>query len=66
MCVVVVVVVVVVYLVVVVVVYLVIKLHGMSHKGGPPKRKPKQGMDPGATTRNSRHDRSGKTRAMDH
>jgi hypothetical protein len=49
-----------------VVVYLVIKLHGMSHKGGPPKRKPKQGMDPGATTRNSRHDRSGKTRAMDH
>ena len=26
--------------VVVVVVYLVIKLHGMSHKGVPPKRKP--------------------------
>ena len=43
-----------------VVVYLVMELHGMSHKGFPPKRKPKQVMDPGATTKNSRHDRSGK------
>ena len=31
------------------------KIHGISHKGVPPKRKPKQGMDPRATTKVGTH-----------